>query len=219
MHYLLFYEVADDYLARRAPFRDEHLGKAWEASERGELVLGGAFAAPADGAVLLFRGDSPEVAERFARTDPYVTSGAVKRWYVREWTTVVGSEAATPIKPTESRAPSLAAAAHVSPILRMWRAQAAPEKAGDYFRHVTERVFPALRRIEGHRGAHLLRRNLAGAVEFVVLTLWDSMNAVKRFAGQEPEHAVVEPEAEAALISFDKLVTHFQVVYSTDEQR
>jgi uncharacterized protein len=99
MHYLLFYEVAEDYVSRRAEFRDVHLQKAWEASERGELVLGGALANPVDGAVLLFRGDSPEVAEKFARADPYVTRGAVQRWYVREWTTVVGEGAATPIRP------------------------------------------------------------------------------------------------------------------------
>jgi uncharacterized protein len=98
MHYLLFYEVSEDYVSRRAEFRDAHLDKAWQASERGELVLGGALANPADGAVLLFRGDSPEVAEKFARADPYVTSGVVKRWKVREWTTVVGEGAATPIR-------------------------------------------------------------------------------------------------------------------------
>jgi len=66
MHYLLFYEVAEDYVSRRAEFRDAHLQKAWEASERGELVLAGALANPVDGAVLLFRGASPEVAEKFA---------------------------------------------------------------------------------------------------------------------------------------------------------
>jgi uncharacterized protein len=99
MHYLLFYEVADDYVARRAPFRDAHLKMAWEASERGELVLGGAFANPVDGVMLLFQGDSPEVAEKFARADPYVTNGPVKHWYVREWTTVAGKDAATPVRP------------------------------------------------------------------------------------------------------------------------
>jgi uncharacterized protein YciI len=99
MHYLLFYEVADDYVARRAPFRDQHLEKAWRASERGELILAGAFGNPADGAALLFQGDSPEVAENFAKTDPYVINGAVKRWYVREWTTVAGQDAATPVWP------------------------------------------------------------------------------------------------------------------------
>lgn len=100
MHYLLFYEVADDYVTKRAALRAEHLGKAWEASERGELILGGALANPVDGAVLLFRGDSPEVAEKFARADPYVTSGLVRRWYVREWKTVVGEGSETPIKPS-----------------------------------------------------------------------------------------------------------------------
>jgi uncharacterized protein YciI len=99
MHYLLFYEVGEDYVSRRAQFRQLHLEKAWKASERGELVLAGALANPVDGAVLLFRGDSPEVAEKFARADPYVVNGAVKRWYVREWTTVAGEGAATPIRP------------------------------------------------------------------------------------------------------------------------
>jgi uncharacterized protein YciI len=99
MHYLLFYEVAEDYVSRRAEFRDVHLQKAWEASQRGELVLAGALADPVDGAVLLFRGNSPEVAEKFARADPYVTSGAVKRWHVREWTTEAGEDAATPVRP------------------------------------------------------------------------------------------------------------------------
>ena len=99
MHYLLFYEVGEDYVTRRGAFRDAHLEKAWKASERGELLLGGAFANPVDGAVLLFQGNSPEVAERFAEADPYVTSGTVKRWYVREWTTVAGKDAAVPIRP------------------------------------------------------------------------------------------------------------------------
>lgn len=101
MHYLLFYEVAEDYVTRRAPFRDAHLALAWKASDAGELLLAGALANPADGAVLLFQGDSPSVAERFAQADPYVANGIVKRWYVREWTTVVGKEPATPVRPKE----------------------------------------------------------------------------------------------------------------------
>ena len=104
MHYLLFYEAAEDYLDRRAEFRAIHLELAWKAIERGELVLGGALANPVDGAVLLFKSDSSRVAEDFARADPYVTSGLVKRWYVREWTTVAGEGAATPIRP--NRAPT-----------------------------------------------------------------------------------------------------------------
>jgi tRNA-Thr(GGU) m(6)t(6)A37 methyltransferase TsaA len=98
VHYLLFYDVVDGYVERRKPLRDEHIAYARRAVERGELVLGGAFAGPVDGAVLLFRGDSPATAEAFARSDPYVTHGLVKSWRVREWTTVVGAgaEAALP---------------------------------------------------------------------------------------------------------------------------
>jgi uncharacterized protein len=99
MHYLLLYDVASDYLERRAAFRDEHLALGWQAHERGELVLGGALAEPADGAVLLFRGDSPAAAEAFARADPYVRHGLVTRWRVRPWTTVIGADAATPVRP------------------------------------------------------------------------------------------------------------------------
>ncbi len=96
MHYLLFYDVADDYLSRRGEFRNEHLKMGWEAADRGELILGGALANPVDGAVLLFKGDSPEVAEKFARADPYVLNGLVKRWHVREWTTVIGDLSVNP---------------------------------------------------------------------------------------------------------------------------
>jgi len=99
MHYLLMYDLAPDYLARRGEFRNEHLRLAWEAQARGELVIAGALADPADGAVLLFSGDTPAAAERFARADPYVTNGLVTRWRVRAWTTVVGDQAATPVRP------------------------------------------------------------------------------------------------------------------------
>ncbi|HEY0593124.1 MAG TPA: YciI-like protein, partial [Thermoanaerobaculia bacterium] len=70
MHYLLIYDVSPDYLERRGAYRDEHLRLAWDANERGELLLGGALGEPVDGAILLFRGDSPEAAERFAAADP-----------------------------------------------------------------------------------------------------------------------------------------------------
>lgn len=97
MHYLLFYEAGADYEERRKPFRAAHLEHARAAAARGELVLGGAFANPIDGAVVLFRGDSPAATEQFANSDPYVVNGVVKRWYVREWTTVVGDGAETRI--------------------------------------------------------------------------------------------------------------------------
>ncbi len=93
MHYLLFYDVVDGYTEKRVPFRAAHLAHARQAVARGELVLGGALANPADGALLLFKGASPRVAEAFAEADPYVRNGLVKSWRVREWTTVVGPEA------------------------------------------------------------------------------------------------------------------------------
>lgn len=99
MHYVLFYDYVQDYLERRGALRDEHLVLARAAVERGELLLGGAFAGPADGCMLLFSGSSPAVAENFAKADPYVTKGLVTRWRVREWTTVVGKDAAQPVEP------------------------------------------------------------------------------------------------------------------------
>jgi hypothetical protein len=94
MHYVLFYEVVDDYVARRAPYREEHLRLAREAHARGEVVLAGALADPADGAMLVFRGPSADAAEAFAKADPYVRNGVVKQWRVRKWNTVVGDGAA-----------------------------------------------------------------------------------------------------------------------------
>jgi uncharacterized protein YciI len=99
VHYLLIYELAPDYLARRGEFRDEHLQLAWDAQERGEIVIAGALADPSDQAILLFSGDSPAAAERFARADPYVAQGLVTSWRVRQWNTVVGTDAANPVRP------------------------------------------------------------------------------------------------------------------------
>jgi|ERR1044072_1650227 len=97
-HFLLFYDVGSDFVAKREAYRDAHLRHAWDSSERGEIVLAGALTEPADHAVILFAADSPSVAEIFAQTDPYVINGLVKKWYVREWTTVVGKDAGTPVR-------------------------------------------------------------------------------------------------------------------------
>jgi uncharacterized protein YciI len=99
MHYLLFYDLAPDYLERRPAFRDAHLALAWAAQQRGELILGGALAEPADTAVLFFQGDSPAVVEQFVAADPYVHHGLVVSWRIRPWTTVVGDLASTPVRP------------------------------------------------------------------------------------------------------------------------
>ncbi|MGF6771445.1 uncharacterized protein YciI [Paraburkholderia sp. GAS199] len=98
MHYLLIYDLVPDYLERRGQYRDAHLKLAWAAADRGELQLGGALADPVDTAVLLFKADSPAVAETFAKADPYVLSGLVARWQVREWSTVAGEGASNPVR-------------------------------------------------------------------------------------------------------------------------
>lgn len=97
MHYVLFYNYVPDYLERRGALRDAHLAQIKGAIERGELFIGGAFAEPADGAMIVFTADTPEVAEKFAQNDPYVREGLVTKWWVREWTTVVGKDAAQPL--------------------------------------------------------------------------------------------------------------------------
>ena len=84
-----------------------------------------------------------------------------------------------------------------------------------YARHFREAVLPELEEISGHTGAYLLRRDTGTQVELVVLTLWESMDAVKRFAGVPPERAVVEPAAQAVLERFDETVQHFDIVHST----
>ena len=101
-HFLLFYDYVADVLDRRPQFRGGHLQHAWAAAKKGELIVAGALADPVDGAVLMFAGDDKTVAEEFARSDPYVIGGLVERWRVREWTTVVGELAASPVRPEQA---------------------------------------------------------------------------------------------------------------------
>ena len=99
MYYLLLYDLANDYLERRSQFRAEHLELARQASERGELLLAGAFSDPVDGAALLFESEDGSVPERFAREDPYVKAGLVTNWRVRGWTVVAGCRAGAATRP------------------------------------------------------------------------------------------------------------------------
>jgi uncharacterized protein YciI len=101
MHYLLIYELVSDYVARRAPLRADHLRHAWAAHGRGEMLLGGILTEPVDRAVIMFQGDSPDAARRFAESDPYVLNGLVARWEVRQWITVAGDHPATPVRPED----------------------------------------------------------------------------------------------------------------------
>ena len=88
MHWLLVYDLADDYLERRPALRSDHLALAVAARDRGELTIAGALADPVDSALLAFT--SAEAAEQFAQNDPYVRDGLVTKWRVREWSTVIG---------------------------------------------------------------------------------------------------------------------------------
>jgi heme-degrading monooxygenase HmoA len=97
-------------------------------------------------------------------------------------------------------------------IIREWRGRANPSRAEDYPMHFREKVVPELRHLPGFAGAGLSRRQLDGTLEFLVLTRWQSMDAIWAFAGDDVEKAVVEPGAVAALIDFDASVRHYEVV-------
>jgi uncharacterized protein YciI len=90
----LFYDVVDDFVGRRAPYRDAHLHLVEEAHRRGEIVLAGALGTPPDRALIIFRAGDSSIAEAFARADPYVVNGLVTRWDVQLWAVVVGNEPA-----------------------------------------------------------------------------------------------------------------------------
>ena len=90
MHWLLTYDYVFDIAARRAPFREAHLGLVRELHSRGALLMAGAVGDPIEGAVLVFTAEDPEVVEQFVAQDPYVREGLVTGWQVRPWNVVVG---------------------------------------------------------------------------------------------------------------------------------
>jgi len=98
-------------------------------------------------------------------------------------------------------------------IVRMWRGQATAANADAYEHFATTRVFAELPAIAGHRGAYLLKRPVGDEVEFIAVTLWDSIAAIRAFAGEAIDRAVVEPEARAVLSSFDDFVRHFELAH------
>jgi heme-degrading monooxygenase HmoA len=100
-------------------------------------------------------------------------------------------------------------------IARIWRGQALAANADAYHQHVTQEVFPKLKSMAGYRGAYLLQRTIADRVEFVALTWWDSLEAVKQFAGDDPDTAIVTAEARAVLLEFDDFARHYEVTYSS----
>ena|SRR5216683_2573233 len=100
-------------------------------------------------------------------------------------------------------------------IVRTWRGQATNANADAYFRHVTGTVFPLLKGLAGHHGAWLLRRQVDGQTEFLALTLWESLDSIRAFAGRDVDTAIVEPEARAVLADFDDFAHHYEVAFKT----
>lgn len=95
-YFALHYDVVSGFAERRLPFREAHLRMVREAHEHGRLMMAGALGDPPDGALLVFRADSPEPIEDFARADPYVRAGLVQAWRVRPWTVVIGGDTEPP---------------------------------------------------------------------------------------------------------------------------
>lgn len=88
MYYILFYKTVENYIEKRAPFRGTHLDLVSEYHQAGSLVMAGALADPPDGAVLIFKGETPAAAHEFVSRDPYVKNGLITEWSVRPWNVV-----------------------------------------------------------------------------------------------------------------------------------
>jgi len=97
-------------------------------------------------------------------------------------------------------------------IARLWRGWTTAENAQAYEGLLRSTILPGIHRVAGYRGAWLLRRDTSDAVEFATVTLWESMAAVREFAGDDPEAAVVPPEARRLLERFDQRSVHYEVV-------
>jgi uncharacterized protein YciI/heme-degrading monooxygenase HmoA len=204
-YYALLYELVDDMVNRRVPFREEHLRLAREARDRGELVLAGALTEPVDRALLVFHVDDISKVEAFARKDPYVLNGLAKKWEVRPWNVVVGNE-----NPATSSASAPSAPASGT-ILRRWSARTSEAQLPKYLEHFSKNVLPELRRIPGYLGAAVSLRRLEREVEIEVETTWRSLESIRNFAGPDLEAAVVADQAAAMLTDFDRRVRHYEI--------
>ncbi len=94
-------------------------------------------------------------------------------------------------------------------IARIWHGWTAPENADAYEQLLKTRILPGIHRVKGYGGAYLLRRPAAAETEFITITLWESMDAVREFAGPEGTHAVVPPEAQKLLKRYDQASVHY----------
>jgi len=82
----------------------------------------------------------------------------------------------------------------------------------NYIRHLRAETFPAVRKLPGFVDASILSRPVAGGVEFIVVTRWESLDAISKFAGADPEAAVVPAKAAAMMIEYDQRAKHFEVI-------
>jgi uncharacterized protein len=98
-YFIMTYDLVDDYINRRTQYRDKHLRLARAAHDRGELILAGALSEPANRALLVFHVPHRSMVEEFAKNDPYVINGLVKKWEVRPWTVVIGEQTDAPSSP------------------------------------------------------------------------------------------------------------------------
>ena len=94
---------------------------------------------------------------------------------------------------------------------RLWHGWTTPGDAIRYEQHLRQETFPGLSEIEGYVNGYVLRRDSADRVEFAVLTLWESLAAIRTFAGDDHETAVIPPAARRVLGGFDERVTHYEV--------
>jgi heme-degrading monooxygenase HmoA len=103
-------------------------------------------------------------------------------------------------------------------IARHWRGWTAPADADAYENLLKHKVLPELRSIEGYRGGYIFRRDGNGEVEFIVVNFFDSLDAVKRFAGDDYSTAVFEPEARRLLSRIETVAVHYEVRAGAVEQ-
>jgi heme-degrading monooxygenase HmoA len=97
-------------------------------------------------------------------------------------------------------------------IARYWSARTSREKAPNYARHLETAVFAELKKLEGFSNAMLLQRNSGDGVEVVVITFWEALESIRKFAGETLDRAVVADQAKALLDDFDRQVRHYDVV-------
>jgi heme-degrading monooxygenase HmoA len=97
-------------------------------------------------------------------------------------------------------------------ISRQWRGLAHPHRAKDYIEHLRTETFPALHKIPGFVDASILSRRFGAGVEFLIVTRWDSMDAIARFSGADPEAAVVPAAAADMMIEYDPRARHFEII-------